>query len=156
MLIVLDTQARITVGLDENSNGAMSVLTEAVRKIKEATSACVLVVHHTGRNGQDARGASAIDGAQDTEIRVDRPDGKKRAELTATVSLDKQKDGDESTRFDVRLQVVNLGTDPETGRPLSFLALKPFDPFAEAVRDEPDWRANLTENQLEVMDAMRE
>jgi hypothetical protein len=156
VLIVLDTQARITVGLDENSNGQMNVLTEAVRSLKAATRACVLVVHHTGRNGEDARGASAIDGAQDTEIKVKRPDAKgARAALTATISTDKQKDGDESVRFDVQLQVMDLGTDPETGRPLTSLALKPQDLFAEPVRNEPDWTANLTENQVDVMQAMR-
>ncbi|MFD6661717.1 AAA family ATPase [Micromonospora chalcea] len=157
VLIVLDTQARITVGLDENSNGAMSVLTEAVRSLKAATRACVLVVHHTGRNGGDARGASAIDGAQDTEIRVERPEAKgKRAALTATIGTDKQKDGDESVRFDVQLQVMDLGTDPETGRALSSLALRPLDPFADPVaRAEPEWDADLTQNQVAVLEALR-
>ncbi|MFD6770874.1 AAA family ATPase [Micromonospora chalcea] len=157
VLIVLDTQARITVGLDENSNGAMSTLTEAVRKLKAATGACVLVVHHTGRSGGDARGASAIDGAQDTEIRVERPEAKgKRANLTATISTDKQKDGDESIKFEVQLQVMELGTDPTTGRPLSSLALKPASMFAEVVREEPEWKANLTEHQAEILGVLHD
>lgn len=156
VLIVLDTQARITVGIDENSNGQMTVLTEAVRRLKEATGACVLVVHHTGRNGEDARGASAIDGAQDTEIKVERPTKKERATLTATISMDKQKDGDESTSFEVQLRVMDLGVDEESGRPLSSLALERWDPFHVPERVEPDWRANLTSNQGEVADAMLE
>ena len=36
---------------------------------------CVLTVHHTGRSGGDARGSSAIDGAQTTELKVN-PKGK--------------------------------------------------------------------------------
>jgi len=158
VLVVLDTQARITVGIDENSNGAMTVLTEAVRRLKEATGACVLVVHHTGRNGEDARGASAIDGAQDTEIRVDRPQKKaERGELRATISVDKQKDGDESASIEVQLHVMALGVDEETGRVLTSLALGQWDPFETAPPlPEPDWRGKLSENQTEVMEAMQE
>lgn len=150
VLIVLDTQARITVGLEENSNTSMGVLVEAVRMLKQATGACVLVVHHTGRNGEDARGASALDGAQDTEIRVDRPEKKAdRRKLTAVIAVDKQKDGDESASWPVQLAVVPVGEDGETS-----LALTPWDPFYTPTADRPDWVANLTENQREVSEAL--
>lgn len=157
VLVILDTQARITVGLEENSNTSMGVLIEAVRALKEATGACVLVVHHTGRNGEDARGASALDGAQDTEIRVDRPDKKALRELLiAEISTDKQKDGSEDDTWAIQMRVVDLGVDEETGRRLSSLALEPWDPFAGPPgRPLPEWDANLTENQADVMAAMR-
>lgn len=156
VLVVLDTQARITVGLEENSNTSMGVLVEAVRALKEATGACVLVVHHTGRNGEDARGASALDGAQDTEIRVDRPTGPRRLDLTAEISTDKQKDGDESAAWPIQMRLVGLGVDEDSGRTLSSLALEPWDPFAAPVaRRLPEWDANLTENQADVMAALR-
>lgn len=148
VMIILDTQARITVGLEENSNTSMGVLVEAVRALKEATGACVLVVHHTGRNGEDARGASALDGAQDTEIRVDRPD-KNRSDLTAEISTDKQKDGSEDDHWPITMRVVDLGE----GR--SSLALEPWDPFAVPTVREPEWDMNLTMNQSDVMAAMR-
>jgi hypothetical protein len=153
VLIVLDTQARITVGLEENSNTSMGVLVEAVRSLKEATKACVLVVHHTGRNGEDARGASALDGAQDTEIRVDRPIGPRRLDLTAEISTDKQKDGDESVSWPVQMRIVGLGE--HEGRPLSSLAVEPWDPFAEKIVYVPEWDMNLTMNQSDVLLAMR-
>lgn len=150
VLIVLDTQARITVGLEENSNTSMGVLVEAVRLLKEATGACVLVVHHTGRNGEDARGASALDGAQDTEIRVDRPQKPaERARLTATISIDKQKDGDESACWSVQMHEVAV-SEEETS-----LALGPWDPFDTPKRAEPEWDANLTGNQADVLAALR-
>lgn len=153
VFIVLDTQARITVGLEENSNTSMGVLVEAVRALKEATRACVLVVHHVGRNGEDARGASALDGAQDTEIRIDRPEGVRRSDLTADISTDKQKDGDETLTWPVKMRVVDLGA--YEGRRLSSLALEPWDPFAVREVREPDWDANLTGNQADIMAAMR-
>jgi len=157
VMVVIDTQARITVGLDENNNGAMGQLVDGIRRLKEATGACVLVVHHTGRDGRDARGASAVDGAQDTEIRVDRPRVKaERDALWATISMDKQKDGDESHVFDIQLKKIELG-ESEDGRPLSSLALARWDPFGppRSRRPEPDWVANLTENQADVLAAFR-
>lgn len=156
VLIILDTQARITVGLDENQARDMGVLIEAVRKLRVATGACVLVVHHVGRNGGDARGSSALDGAQDTEIRVTRPGGGKRKMLTATIGLDKQKDGDESTIFKIQLKVHQLGTDPVTGRKLTGIAIEPMDPDEVEKVVRPEWLENITENQRWVMEIMRD
>lgn len=158
VLIVLDTQARITVGLEENSAKDMGVLIDAIRRLKAATGACVLVVHHTGRDGGDARGSSALDGAQDTEIRVERPTKKsERAMLTASITTDKQKDGSESEGFEVQLEVVDLGCDPVNGRLLTSLALKPANPFDQPVAwPEPDHVANLVPNQQDLLEALRE
>jgi hypothetical protein len=132
-LIVLDTQARMTVGLEENSAKDMGILTNAVGMLKRATGACVLVVHHTGRNGGDARGSSALDGAQDTELKVVRSSDRKV--LACRVIQDKQKDMAEGDGhgLDIRLKVVGLGVDPTTERPLSSLVLMgQGDPFDEA------------------------
>jgi hypothetical protein len=117
-LIVLDTQARMTVGLQENDNTEMGVWVAAVDALKVATGACVLVVHHTGRNGGDARGASALDGAQDMEWRVDR----KARKLAMRLSCDKSKDGDDSRKWDFDLEVVDVGTD-EDGEPITSLVV---------------------------------
>lgn len=155
VLVVLDTQARITVGVDENSNGQMSVLTEAVRQLKEATGACVLVVHHTGRNGQDARGASAVDGAQDVEWRIDRPEGRaKRRLLTAKLSCDKSKDGSDSEAFDFTMEIKKVGVDPEDGRPVTSLALDLWDPMSSPEQAPPQWRADLDGVAAEIMEVM--
>ncbi len=158
VLIVLDTQARITVGLEENSNGDMGQLTEAVRRLKEATGACVLVVHHLGRGGDNARGASAIDGAQDTELKVVRPVGATRSDLTCVVKMDKQKDSAEDADFDLQLRVVDLGF-ADDGRRLTSLAVEPMstDPFGPVKKKrEGDWLENLTENWQDVVRALRE
>lgn len=155
-MVVLDTQARITAGLEENSAGQMGVLFRAVTMVREATGACVLVVHHIGRNGGDARGTSAIDAAQDGEIRVDRAADKKS--LTATISMDKYKDGPEDGNMPIQMVVKDLGVCPVTDRPLTSLAVRKMDPFATAEttqRSEP-WRESLSENQLRIADIMRE
>lgn len=135
-LIVLDTQARISVGLEENSATDMGILINAVGALKRATGACVLVVHHTGRDGKDARGSSALDGAQDTELKVKRPDDAKgRAALTVKLTQDKQKDMSEGDGrgLELAMKVVQLEPDPHTGEPVSSLVL-------ERDRDEVDRR----------------
>lgn len=132
-LIVIDTQARVSVGLEENSATDMGVLVDAVGRLKRATGACVLVIHHTGRNGGDARGSSALDGAQDTELKVVRAEP--RSSLQCKIIQDKQKDMAEGDREGIalQLQVVDLGTDERTGRELSSLVVRAeVDPFLDA------------------------
>ena len=85
-LVVVDTQARVTVGADENSNGEMGRVVAAADKIREACRGCVLMVHHSGKNGLDLRGASAFEGAATSIIKVTK-DGE-----YVEVHSDKQKD----------------------------------------------------------------
>lgn len=147
--IILDTQARVTVGLEENSATDMGVYVEAVRKLREATEACVLTVHHLGRNGTDARGSSAIDGAQGTELRV-RVDGEK-SHLRGALIMDKQKDMAEAEGgIPLQFQVVELGEDPETGRRLSSLVLVQPDPFKTAEYVEEPWEKELTQGRIQA------
>jgi hypothetical protein len=117
-LVVIDTQARVTVGLEENSAKEMGVYVEAVRLIREATGACVLTVHHTGRKGGDARGSSAIDGAQHTELKVESEAGK----LTGRLLSEKQKDMELAPPVRLVFEKHPVGTDDD-GEPITSLAL---------------------------------
>lgn len=143
-LVVLDTQARITVGMKENDNTDMGVFIEAAEQLRRACGGCVLVVHHTGRADGDARGASAIDGAQGTELRV-----KRTADFRAVLTLDKQKDGADDARIELELLRVEGGVDPETERDLSSLVVVP--PLTGAPVVVPDWIRNLTETRALVV-----
>lgn len=71
-LIVLDTQARITVGVDENSAQDMGVLIARLDALRQATSACVMLVHHLGHEGEHGRGSSAVYGAIESELRISK------------------------------------------------------------------------------------
>jgi len=151
-MVVLDTQARVTVGLNENDARDMGIFVEAVRRMRVRTGAAVVVVHHTGRNGGDARGSSAIDGAQDTEIRVERPS---KRSMRAKITTDKQKDRDDRFCLEVTLKVHDVGFDAK-GRKMTSLAVAPADPFDLPVVTEPEWIANLTENQGLLLAVMRD
>lgn len=69
--IILDTQARCTVGLEENSASEMGLVVAALDVLKEVTGACVALVHHSGAQGGRARGSTAILGALDAEFEVE-------------------------------------------------------------------------------------
>ncbi len=116
-LVVIDTQARVTVGLKENDATDMGFYISAVGDIRRATGACVLTVHHTGRNGGDARGSSAIDGAQDTELKI-----KSTGKLSCSLSVEKQKDLEELDPIDLVFKRVVVGVD-EDGDDVASLAL---------------------------------
>jgi hypothetical protein len=97
-LIIGDTQARLSVGVDENSAKEMGVLVDAMERLRTATGACVLLVHHKGLRGVGGRGSTAVRGALHTEIDVTMD----KELRMISVSTPKQKDAadDEApTRF---------------------------------------------------------
>jgi hypothetical protein len=133
-LVIIDTQARVTVGLNENDNGDMSYYAAQADRIKDATGACVLTVHHMGRNGSNARGASAIDGAQDAELRVERASDDA---MMITIHVDAQKDLAAEKPITVALRRSDGGIDLETGRDLSSLVLARPPEIGELAFQDP-------------------
>jgi flagellar hook assembly protein FlgD len=96
VLIVIDTQARVTVGVEENSNTEMGEFVHQAERLRAASAACVLIVHHIGRNGDTGRGATTLDGALSTVIKVTKDDDRVKLECQ------KNKDGAEWDPIDLR------------------------------------------------------
>lgn len=72
VLIVVDTFARALMGGDENSAQDVGAFNAAVAALIASTGACVMIVHHSGKDkSKGARGSSALLGALDTEIEID-------------------------------------------------------------------------------------
>ena len=69
-LVIFDTLARMTTGLDENSAADMGKGIAAFNKLQNATGAGVLLVHHTARGATHGRGSTAVRGAVDSEVLV--------------------------------------------------------------------------------------
>jgi hypothetical protein len=149
-LIVIDTQARISIGIEENSNTDMGKLVEQLDRLRRHSGACVLTVHHIGRNGEDARGASSIDGAQDTELKVERGRG-----MSARLVVDKQKDGADTNVVDFEMVRMDGGVDPVTERDLSSLAVRITSEMFAAPPARP-WVADLPANQALIMEILFE
>lgn len=100
VLVVVDTQARVSIGAEENSARDMGHLVVAVDKIRIATRACVLLVHHEARNGESLRGSTALEGAATSIFRVVK-DG-----LEMEIKNTKQKDVPEHETITVALRSV--------------------------------------------------
>lgn len=104
VLVILDTQARITVGMEENSAKDMGEFIDKLERLRIATRACVAVVHHKGRNGDHMRGSTAMDGAGDTVLEVSK-DGD-----AVTVKNPKQKHLEEHEPIELRLSPIGEST----------------------------------------------
>ncbi len=70
-LIVFDTlNGCMPTVEDENSNPAMSKAERGARDIAESVHAFALLVHHTGKNGANARGGYALECNTDARLRL--------------------------------------------------------------------------------------
>jgi len=88
--IILDTQARCTVGVPENDNTELGRVHDQAEKLRRETGACVLIVHHTGYDRSHARGGTVVYAGLQTELSIERREGSNEITLSAT----KQKDSE--------------------------------------------------------------
>lgn len=85
-LVVFDTLSRCMPGGDENSAQDVGRVIAATDRIRRATDAAVLLVHHTGKDGLQERGSSALRGAADVMFSLRAEDA------TLVLACEKQKD----------------------------------------------------------------
>ncbi|MFE1849911.1 AAA family ATPase [Streptomyces sp. NPDC059489] len=139
-MIIIDTQARVSVGVEENSNTEVGVVIERVEDLRRATGACVLVIHHTGHVGEHGRGASSAKGALQSELHVSKK-GDNAKNIVVTVKVGKQKDDEESGDIQFGLKVITLeGEAKPDGRPVTSVVLESIDyQPAELVKGTPEW-----------------
>jgi hypothetical protein len=101
-LVVFDTFARSMIGGDENTAKDIGVAVEAAERIRRACGACVVLVHHSGKDqAAGARGSSALRAAVATEIEVSHADG------VTTIRQTKQREHEPAPPL--RLALVPVG-----------------------------------------------
>jgi RecA/RadA recombinase len=108
-LVVIDTLARAFAGGNENSSEDMGQLVLNMDAIRQATGACVLFIHHSGKDqAKGARGHSSLRAAIDTEIEViaNEDDGQVLSRVATVV---KQRDLPKGEKFAFDLKVIELG-----------------------------------------------
>ena len=99
-LVVLDTLARCMIGGDENSTHDMSAFIAGADRIRTATGAAVLILHHMNAGNERERGNTALRGACDTMIFV-----KAEGDLLS-LTCEKQKDAPPFAKLSLRLLPV--------------------------------------------------
>lgn len=99
-LIVIDTLARATAGMDENCSRDMGRFISTCDHIMRNYGCAIIIVHHTGhRDLNRARGSSVLRAALDVEIQVQFDRRKKIISLGCT----KIRDGDEFSQLNFQL-----------------------------------------------------
>lgn len=139
-LVIIDTQARVSVGVEENSAKELGLVVDRMEQLRAATAACVLVIHHTGHVGEHGRGSSSAKGALQSELHVSKK-GDNAKNIIVTMKVGKQKDDEESGDLQFGLKVVSLdGEYKPDGRPVTSVVLESLDmrerPPAEG---SPEW-----------------
>lgn len=138
VLVVIDTLARALAGGDENSSVDMGAFVKHCDKIRHATDAALLMVHHSGKNkANGARGWSGLRGAVDTELEVENN----------AIKCRKQRDMEYSPelRFDYEPVEIGRGHD---GKPVGSVVLRVWQPTEFEVSLSPAaeafWQAFAT------------
>jgi hypothetical protein len=109
-MIVIDTLSRALAGGNENGADDMGAFVRHCDRLRAATQAHVLIIHHAGKDeGRGARGHSLLRAAADTEIEVT----KSEVSGIATAEVVKQRDRPSGDKFSFRLEPVDVGQDAE-------------------------------------------
>jgi hypothetical protein len=71
-LVIVDTLAAATPGIDENSSKDVTLLMAYCRKLQRALGCAVLLVHHSGKDAsKGSRGSSAYKAGFDAELEIE-------------------------------------------------------------------------------------
>lgn len=146
-LVVIDTLARSMIGGDENTALDMGRAVAGIDELRQV-GCCTLTVHHMGKDkDRGARGSSALPGAADTMIEVER------SEMRLTVKVTKQKEDEEGDPIELEARKVGLdGGEPQEGAPTS-LVLVGADAGASPSRSRT---GRLSGDQAVALDILRD
>lgn len=104
VLIVIDTLARASAGMDENEAADMGRFIGNCDRLREEIDCGVLVIHHTGKDiGRGARGHSSLLGAVDVEILINE----------GAATIENGRDVEEGEPMPFQLMPVQLGVDSD-------------------------------------------
>lgn len=73
--VIIDTLSRCMVGGDENNQKDMGLFVFGCEQIQQALDCTVIVIHHTGKTGDNERGSSVLRGAADMMIAITNEEG---------------------------------------------------------------------------------
>jgi hypothetical protein len=118
--VCLDTLNRSLVG-SESKDEDMSAYIAAAGKIEEAFGCLVVIVHHCGVDATRPRGHTSLTGAVEAQIAI-----KKSDDGLVTATLERAKDLEEGGEIFSRLELVEVGVDPD-GDPITSLIVVPAE-----------------------------
>lgn len=152
-LVVIDTFARMTAGIEENSAKDVGAAIAIMSSIEQETGAAVLIVHHSGK-AQDAgmRGSSALLAAVDAELHCEKLTPEGSQDRVGRIKITKMKDGEDELQLGFRMNVVGLSDiDPSQ----TSLALEPMeDDELAGIKASPN--VKLNDDAIMALQALRQ
>lgn len=129
-LLVIDTFAQATPGVNENSSEGVGRALANCRGLNVALRCPVLLVHHIGKDAtRGARGWSGLKGNADAEIEVEKtPQGR-------VIRVSKQKDEEDGQTWGFELDIVPVGHDEDGAVITSCVVSEAPTPAGQQVRD---------------------
>ena len=107
-LIIIDTLAMAMSGGDENRTQDITVVVENMKKIQQALSCHIMVLHHPGKDEtRGARGSSALHAASDTVLEL-----KKNKDVVCVRAV-KQRDMEGDKELNFKIEKVVIGKDED-------------------------------------------
>lgn len=121
-LVVLDTWGRTIIPGDENDNKIVNEVLEELTALQAASGASFWFIHHVGKQGAQApRGASALSGAVDCEIKVEPQPAERPKEAKLTCTKQKEAERFKPVLLDVEAHGTSI-TFAQGCRPADFEA----------------------------------
>jgi hypothetical protein len=154
-ILVIDTWANAIEGADENSNSEVTAILGRMKEIQQKwPNLAIVLVHHTGKGGGDARGASALRGRCDVVVKIGK-DG--------LMECDKApKDFERFNSIGFQLEVVDLG-DGITSQVVRWIDRPQAVTWTQKANAEnvlavleAEWKANRAPTQTEIKTALEE
>lgn len=134
-MVVFDTKARCTVGVEENSATDQGRAIANVETVNHTCGATVLLVHHTAKGSDTARGSTAWLGAVWSSLLVTRPTKDKKKSSAVAITCAKHKGWPDGCVHKFSLTAVTVSEDAMPGKTAAqrtSLVVEPLDAMAEA------------------------
>ena len=121
-IIFFDTLANSMAGGDENTAKDMNIVNDNCARIREATGAVIVLIHHAGKNPDAGpRGSTAIPGRNDFIFKLEK------AGDVFTMTVEKVREGKDGTTFSFKLHEVEIARR-ETGETVTSAVVVPCEP----------------------------
>jgi RecA-family ATPase len=118
-LVQIDTLARAFGGGNENDSQDMGAFIHNVGRLQRKLDCALMVLHHSGKDAtKGLRGHSSLLGAVDTQLELQKlvtDDLKEGIAGQGTLTISKQKDGQDNLKFGFEMVQININQGKESG-----------------------------------------
>jgi hypothetical protein len=150
-LIIIDTLARTFGTGDENKQADMNAYVTAADRLREATGANVMIVHHSGvHEDKRERGSNVLRGAADTVIKVSRKDD--NLDIINAGPEGKQKDAEEFKTIKLRTAKVAF---EQGGQEQTTLILNLREDDGKRNSDSNDAEPRVGKNEKKIIEQLK-